>query len=68
MPTRHDADTCLGALRSRGMYAEMREDPHGAFEVWVQASVEPLARLVLGLSGHSVLRIARRKAEEGEKL
>ena len=66
MPTRHDADTCLEALRSRGMYAEIREDPHGAFELWAHASVEPLARLVLGLSGHSVIRVPRRKAEGGE--
>ena len=66
MPTRPDAEGCLETLRSRGMYAEMREDSvgAGAFELWVHASVEPLARLVLGLSGRSVLRIERPKRQE----
>jgi len=66
MPTRQDAETCLEALRSRGMYAEMREDSAGAgaFELWVHASVEPLARLMLGLSGRSVLRIERPRHRE----
>lgn len=31
------------------------------WEVWVRVSDEPRARLVLGFSGHSVIRLPRRK-------
>ena len=63
--TRDKAEACLETLRSRGMYAELRDDGAGtgAYELWVHASVEPLARLVLGLSGRSVLRVPRRRGE-----
>jgi len=64
MPTRHEAETCLETLQARGIYAEVREDAMGAFELWAHASVEPLARLVLGLSGRSVIRVARRKDDD----
>ena len=64
MPTRHEADACLETLHSRGIYAEVREDAMGAFELWAHASVEPLARLLLGLSGHSVIRVPRPKPSE----
>ena len=62
---RDKAEGCLETLRSRGMYAELRDDGAGtgAYELWVHASVEPLARLVLGLSGRSVLRVPRPKSE-----
>jgi hypothetical protein len=45
----------------------MREDGQrlGAFELWVRASQEPEARLVMGLSGRSVIRLARH-GREGE--
>ncbi|HEU4760040.1 MAG TPA: hypothetical protein VFT91_08680 [Dehalococcoidia bacterium] len=64
--TRDKAEGCLETLRGRGMYAELREDGarSGAYELWVHASVEPLARLVLGLSGRSVIRVARPKGED----
>ena len=31
------------------------------WEVWVRVSDEPRARLILGFSGHSVIRLPRRK-------
>ena len=69
MPTRHDAETCLETLRGRGIYAELREGESGtgACELWVRASVEPLARLLLGLSGRSVIRVPRRKGESEDE-
>lgn len=66
MPSRHDAETCLEALRSQGIRAELREDQAGAFEVWARRSQEPQARLVMGLSGRSVIRV-RRPGEPREK-
>ncbi len=62
MPTRHEAETCLETLLGRGIISEVREDAMGAFELWAPASVEPLARLLLGLSGRSVIRVPRRKS------
>ncbi len=67
MPTRHEADASLETLQGRGIIAELREDAMGAFELWAPASVEPLARLLLGLSGRSVIRVPRRKGGEGKK-
>src|SRR3990170_7992115 len=72
MPTRRDAETGLEALEAKGIKAELTEDSHnpGAFELWVRASREPQARLIMGLSGRSVIRLARRRAggeEPGEK-
>jgi len=66
VPPRQRAEACLETLHSRGMYAEVREDVagSGAFELWVNVSVEPLARLLLGLSGQSVIRVARPKGED----
>ena len=61
VPVRQEAQTCLETLQGRGMEAEMREDEMGAFELWVPSEVEPLARFILGLSGHSVIRIPRPK-------
>ena len=43
--------------------AEAPPGPPG-WEVWVRASDEPRARLILGLSGHSVSRLPRKKPEE----
>ncbi len=65
MPTRHDAETGLEALEAKGIKAELAPDSHnpGAFELWVRASQEPQARLIMGLSGRSVIRLARKRAE-----
>ena len=65
MPTRRDAETGLEALEAKGIKAELREDPHniGAFELWVRASQEPQARLIMGLSGRSVIRLERKRTE-----
>ena len=38
----------------------------GAFELWVRASQEPEARLVMGLSGRSVIRLTRPGEREGK--
>ena len=61
VPARREAESCLETLKGRGIYAELREDAGGACELWVNASVEPLARLILGLSGHSVIRVPRQR-------
>jgi hypothetical protein len=69
VPSRRDAEACLEALESKAIEAEMREDGQrlGAFELWVRASQEPQARLVMGLSGRSVIRLERhRGAGEGK--
>jgi len=65
MPTRPDAETGLEALEAKGIKAELTEDSHnpGAFELWVRASQEPQARLIMGLSGRSVIRLRRERAE-----
>jgi len=65
MPTRRDAETGLEALEAKGIKAVLAEDSHhlGAFELWVRASQEPQARLIMGLSGRSVIRLARKGAE-----
>jgi hypothetical protein len=61
LPSLEKAETCLEMLRARGIEVDLREDEAGteAWEVWVRSSVEPLARLTLGLSGRSVIRVAR---------
>lgn len=65
MPNRRDADMSLEALDAKGIKAELRDDSHrlGAFELWVRASREPQARLVMGLSGRSVIRLPRGRPE-----
>ncbi len=65
MSTRRDAETGLEALEAKGIKAELKEDPHniGAIELWVRASQEPQARLIMGLSGRSVIRLERKRAE-----
>jgi hypothetical protein len=47
----------------------MREDGQrlGAFELWVRASQEPQARLVMGLSGRSVIRLPRHRGAGEER-
>jgi hypothetical protein len=72
MPTRRDAETGLEALEAKGIKAELTPDSHhvGAIELWVRASQEPQARLIMGLSGRSVIRLERKRAEgeaRGEK-
>ena len=64
--TRQEAERCLETLRGRGIETELREDAMGAYDLWVHASVEALARFLLGLSGRSVIRVPRPKREEGE--
>ena len=68
VPSRRDADTCLEALEAKGIQGLMKEDSHrpGSFELWVRASEESQARLVMGLSGRSVIRLER-KPPEGEE-
>ncbi len=68
MPTRRDADTCLEALEAKGIGSVLKEDSQnaGTFEVWVQASQEPEARLLMGLSGHSVIRLERPAPDRDE--
>ena len=62
VPTRREMETCLETLLHRGIEAEGRQNPAtGALEIWTRASQEPQARLLLGLSGHSVIRIPRRR-------
>ena len=63
VPTRQEMETCLEALLHRGIEAEGQADPTtGGLEIWTRAGQEPQARLRLGLSGHSVIRIPRRKS------
>ena len=67
-----EVDVWRTALERQGVEATVRElapevaPPVGrpTWEVWVRVSDEPRARLILGLSGHSVIRLPRRKAEE----
>ena len=62
VPTRKEMETCLEALLHRGIEAEGRQNPAtGGLEIWTRARQEPQARLLLGLSGHSVIRIPRRR-------
>lgn len=69
VPTRRDAEACLEALEAKSIEAEAREDGQrlGAFELWVRASQEPAARLVMGLSGRSVIRLQRHRGEDEGK-
>ena len=65
-----EVDVWRTALARQGIEATIRELPPAAapplgrltWEVWVELSDEPRARLILGLSGHSVIRLPRRKA------
>jgi hypothetical protein len=67
-----EVDVWQTALERQGIKATVRElapeaaPPTGraSWEVWVRQSDEPRARLLLGLSGHSVIRLPRQKAEE----
>jgi hypothetical protein len=65
LPSRRDADTGLDALEAKGISAVLKEDDRhpGAFELWVPASQEPQARLVMGLSGRSVIRLERQRPD-----
>ena len=63
-----EVDVWRTALARQGIEATIRElapeaEPPGhlTWEVWVEVSDEPRARLILGLSGHSVIRLPRRK-------
>jgi hypothetical protein len=65
-----EVDVWRTALERQGIEATIRELPPQAtpppaqptWEVWVGVRDEPRARLLLGLSGHSVIRLPRRKA------
>ncbi len=67
-----EVDVWQTALGRQGVEATIRElapevaPPVGrpSWEVWVRQSDEPRARLILGLSGRSVIRLPRPKAEE----
>jgi hypothetical protein len=67
-----EVDVWRTALERQGIVATIRElapevaPPTGraSWEVWVRQSDEPRARLILGLSGRSVIRLPRQKAEE----
>jgi len=67
-----EVDVWRTALERQGIGATIRElgpgvaPPVGraSWEVWVRLSDEPRARLILGLSGHSVIRLPRQKAGE----
>ena len=67
-----EVDVWRTALERQGIAASIRELPPEAappvgrpsWEVWVRQSDEPRARLILGLSGRSVIRLPRQKAEE----
>jgi hypothetical protein len=67
-----EVDVWRTALERQGIEATVRElapevaPPVGrpSWEVWVRQSDEPRARLILGLSGRSVIRLPRQKAEE----
>ncbi len=67
-----EVDVWRTALERQGIEATIQElapevaPPVGrpTWEVWVRLSDETQARLILGLSGRSVLRLPRQKAEE----
>jgi hypothetical protein len=67
-----EVDVWRTALERQGIGATIRElapeatPPVGraSWEVWVRLSDEPRARLILGLSGRSVIRLPRQKAQE----
>ncbi len=57
-PTRAEAERCLQTLRRQGIPARLRQGKAG-FEVWVPVEMESRARLLLGLSGRSCIRVPR---------
>jgi hypothetical protein len=67
-----EVDVWRTALERQGIKATIQELPpeaappasRASWEVWVRLSDETRARLILGLSGHSVIRLPRRRAEE----
>lgn len=68
MPSLRDAQTCREALEAKGIAPVLKTDEGhiGAYELWVRASQEPEARLIMGLSGRSVIRLERR-GEDGPR-
>lgn len=64
-----EVEVWTAALQRQGVNATIRELPpevvpptgRASWEVWVRASDEPKARLILGLSGRSVIRLPRQK-------
>ncbi len=67
-----EVDVWRMALERQGIEATIRELPpevappvgRPSWEVWVRLSDETRARLILGLSGRSVIRLPRQKAEK----
>ncbi len=57
-PTREEAERCLRTLRRQGIPARLKQGRTG-YEVWVPADLETQARLLLGLSGRSCIRVPR---------
>lgn len=64
-----EVDVWREALQADEIQPSIREVPRQSgpspaplcWEVWVRVRDEPSARLVLGFSGHSVIRLPRRK-------
>lgn len=69
VPSKQEAATCLETLQRQGVRAQVRQEADtGGYELWAPASQEPQARLLLGLSGHSVIRLPRqRPAAKGKR-
>ncbi|MBI1885227.1 MAG: AURKAIP1/COX24 domain-containing protein [Chloroflexi bacterium] len=65
--TQAEVETCLDALRNQEIRTEVRDGGERGFEVWVPLSQESRARLVLGLSGRSVIRLPRMHRATGEE-
>ncbi len=69
---RSEVEVWQQALERQGLNVRLVECPPEAlppagqpsWEIWVRVSNEPKARLILGLSGRSVIRLPRREREE----
>ncbi|MGQ9573641.1 MAG: hypothetical protein ACUVV3_10765 [Dehalococcoidia bacterium] len=70
-----EVDVWRTALERQGIEATVRELPPEAapptgspsWEVWVRLGDEPRARLILGLSGRSVIRLPRGKEKKDNR-
>ncbi len=70
-----EADVWRDALQAEQIQPSIREAPRRpgppwtppCWEVWVRVSDEPHARLVLGFSGASVIRLPRSKPEQSKE-
>jgi hypothetical protein len=70
-----EVDVWREALEADEVQPSIREVPRQpgppptplCWEVWVRVREEPRARLVLGFSGHSVIRLPRRKSGQSKE-